>query len=165
MGKVRTQLDEIRGAQLEAIAAHHGFDSVATYLDNHIAAEWRRLHPETFPELPGFEINGSLNERGEPIVTFAFNGAVPVVLDAIHADYLANGIDWVLDDQQKSFFIVCMIDDSILCFDKRGNGFRLMIKWSSGEWKRGLSRSIAEDLRNIFRKEAHKAVNLSKSIA
>ncbi len=163
MTRVRTYLDPTRAEQLKEIAQNYGFDSVASYLDDHIATEWQILHPQKPPPLPGFEIYGELSEKNEPIVIFTANGTVPVTLDAIHAEYLGNGIDWVLNDKQKSFFIASMIDDSIIFFDKKGNGYRLMIKWEGGQWTRGLSKSLAQDLGDIFKSHSVEAVSKLKN--
>ena len=160
MTRVRTYLDSIRAGQLEIIAKHHGFNSIANYLDAHIVKEWQKLHPEIIPPIVGFEIFSGFNENdNEPIVTFAANGTIPIILFAQQAKYLSDGINLVLDNKQKSFFIASLTDNSIIFFDKKGTGYRFMIKWEGGEWKRGLSKSIAKDLSNIFKSESNKALN------
>jgi len=157
MARVRTYLDSIRATQLESIAHYHGFSSIANYIDAHIVKEWRVIHPEQ--PLPGFEIfTGASDDGKEPTVTFAANGTIPVTLLAQQAKYLSDGMDLVMKGKQKSFFIYSLADDSIIFFDKKGTGYRLMIKWQDQEWKRGLSESIAKDLRNIFQSESEKAL-------
>lgn len=162
MTRVRTYLDPIRAGQLKVIARYYDFNSVAAYLDAHIATEWRKLYPEKTPIFPGFEIYGVLSEENKPIVIFAANGTVPVTLDAINAAQLSAGIDSVISNRQKSFFIASMVDDSILFFDKKGNGYRFIIKWNSGQWIRGLSESIAKDLAAIIKSRSDQAINKLK---
>lgn len=159
MTRVRTYLDTIRAAQLETIAQHYGFSSIANYLDAHIIKEWQTLHPKQSQPLPNFEIHSGMSEDSkEPTVTFAANGTIPVTLLAQQAQHLSDGIGLVMDGKQKSFFIASLADDSIIFFDKKGTGYRLMIKWEASEWKRGLSESIAKDLSRIFYSVADQAL-------
>jgi len=158
MTRVRTYLDSIRATQLELIAKHHGFNSIANYLDDHITKEWKAIHPAKL--LPGFEIfKGVSEDTKEPTVTFAANGTIPVTLLAQQAKYLSDGMNLVMDGKQKSFFIASLADHSIIFFDKKGTGYRLMLKWQGGDWKRGLSESIAKDLRDIFYSESDKSLS------
>lgn len=150
MTRVRTYLNQIRAEQLTVIAQHHGFDSIANYLDDHITQEWKKLRANDLPSLPSFEIYRG-DDGGEPTVFFAANGVPPITISSREAIKFSDGIKLVLNDRQKTFFIASTIDTSILFFGKKGNGYQFIIKWDGGEWKQGLTKSIAIDLSTIFK--------------
>ncbi len=152
MERVRTYLNPIRAEQLKQIAEHHGFDSIATYLDSHISQEWQKLLPKNTPsQLPGFKISSELfgNER---IVSFSATGKAPIRMSAFEAGQFGRGIERVVNDNQRTFFIGSTVDESILFFGKQGTGYQFIIKGTANsDNKFALSDSIARDLSEIFK--------------
>jgi hypothetical protein len=157
MERVRTYLNPIRAEQLKKIAEHYGFDSIAQYLDSHIAQEWLKISDDA-PLLPGFEIYSAM-EGKEHIVFFAINGAPPVHLTARESGQFADGINLVLNDHQRTFFIASSIDPSILFFAKQGAGYQFIVKFGDSDKKIALSQGIAKDLAEIFK---YQSTNLTK---
>ena len=157
--RVRTYLDPIRAQQLKEIATHYDYESIAIYLDEIIAKEWKELHSDTLPTIHGFEIYaGACPDTGIPIVFFAARGTTAIELTAEEAKQLYCGIDTVLSDEVKKFEIsTIQSGGATIYFQKKGNGYRLVIKWASNEWVRGMSKSIAKDFSEVFRTYSEKS--------
>lgn len=162
----RLALDEIRVEQLQLIAISQGFKTATGYLNALIAAKWHAMHPDIAAPLPGFDIDHWLAQSGEPIVSFAANGTLPIRVEAEQAFQFAAGIQTVLDGKQNSFFIAAAfdasIDKSVLHFHKKGRGYQFIVMEERYSWKRGLTRSLSMELANLFRFHAEQALQKSK---
>jgi len=150
MTKVRTKLNPLRAGQLTDIAISKGFADIATYLDAHIREEWLKLHPPALPALPSFEMYNGTHEDGDSTVFFELNGIPPITIYAKQALQFGHGIEAVLANEQRNYFMASLIDEAILSFTKQGTGYVLLLMVGDSSVKTVMHRSIAQDIAHIF---------------